>query len=115
MRWLLLTMLFGCGAATKYTYSPSGGGAANPKPDQCTYEVLTTPPGKPFDELGVLDVNPGRGQIPESIPAFRSMATAGVCKAGGDAVIVFANGFGQYMKGTVIRYKPEAPAPAATP
>jgi hypothetical protein len=32
---------------------------------------------------------------------------AAVCRAGGDAVLAEVNGLGQYVRGTVIRYRPQ--------
>jgi hypothetical protein len=87
----------GCMPAGRYTHT---GPPQTAKAEGCPVLVLTTSPAEEYVELGVIDVtqNP-----PTGIEGFQKMAAPYVCKAGGDAVIAFANGNGVYIKGTVLK------------
>lgn len=99
----------GCVASSRYTQT---GPAQVPKGDGCPVQVLTTTPAEAYVELGVIDVT---AYAPTNVEGFKKMATPYVCKAGGDAVIAFANGNGYYIKGTVLKSAadsgPAAPQP----
>ncbi len=68
------------------------------------------PPARPFEELGVLDFRPGIDPAPTNVADVRGLVAVHVCRGGGDAVIAYPNGRGQYLQGTLIRY---AAAPAS--
>jgi len=113
---LLFGSLLGCIAHSEFT--PSGSAALKPKPDSCSFDVLTTQPDRAFDTLGIVDVGSavlhggyGTGR-PRTAAEFKDLVGSSVCKAGGDAVLAEVNGIGEYVRGTVIRYR--QPAPNAT-
>src|SRR5712664_4077055 len=102
----------GCIAGTEYTASSSV--RAQPKPESCSFDVLTTRPQRAFEELGIIDFTGGmisssgrRAGVPDSASALKDKAAQTVCGAGGDAVLEDVNGLGQYVRATVIRYKAE--------
>lgn len=73
----------------------------------CEFRVLTAVPNEKFQELGVLELNAGlysKGEWTTSTSQFKEHARPHVCKAGGDAIIGIVNGYGYYVKGTVIRF-----------
>jgi len=113
---LVLGSSLGCTAHSEFT--PSTGAKLQPRPDACAFDVLTTQPNRPFDTLGSHDVAPavahGGGSTgrPSSASEFKTVVGPSVCKAGGDAVLAEVNGLGEYVRGTVIRYR--EPGPAAT-
>lgn len=98
-----------CGPSARYTHT---GQRHQPKEEDCPIQVFTALPSPEYAEIGVIDVN----QFPPTdIQRFKKMATPHVCKAGGDAVLAFANGNGLYIKGTVLKrvaiYGPAQPPP----
>jgi hypothetical protein len=106
----LAVALAGCG----YSYTQTTQNAAPAKPENCSFDVLTTRPERAYVELGVLESqgSPGSGAANASI--FRSRIGEQVCQVGGDAVLTEVNGLGNYVRGTVIKYT-GAPAVAGTP
>jgi hypothetical protein len=102
-RVLALVLAAGC-APTSYAYTPSARREPQPKPEGCAVEVMTSPPGKPFEEVGTLDFY--NGTEPTTIEDFKRVVAKQVCQVGGDAVIAIANEKRQFTKGTVIRYAP---------
>jgi hypothetical protein len=111
----LTVLLSGC--VPTYKYVPSGTTASiAAKPANCAFAVLTTRPDSSFDEIGILDHS--HGPVPDDAAAFKKSIQKEVCRAGGDAVLVEVNGLGQYIRGTVLRFRvPVSPAqpPPATP
>jgi hypothetical protein len=108
-RLLVLSLLAAC--ATTYRYTPTRTAAA--KPDDCTFDVLTTRPDGAFEELGAFEATQA---VASKIADFKTAVAAQVCRAGGDAVIAVANDQGLYMTGTVLRYtNAPGPAPVAEP
>ncbi len=112
LAWAASLLAAGCTAGTEYTASSSV--RAQPKPDNCSFDVLTTRPQRPFEELGIIDFTGGmthasgrRAGVPDSASALRDKAAQTVCRAGGDAILADVNGLGQYVRATVIRYKAE--------
>lgn len=102
----LVTLLVGCG----YRYTPTTQNAAAAKPANCMFDLLTTRPSRPFVELGVLEPQGSQGKQ-RTAAAFRDSVAADVCRVGGDAVLTEVNGLGDYVRGTVIKYRDEAAAP----
>jgi len=104
--------LFAIGCAAQMQYTPTST-QGEPKFYNCPFAVLTTRPPRPFEELGIIDFTGGhffdgrRTGVPENANEFKSKAAQYVCHSGGDAVLADVNGMGQYIRGTVIRYKPE--------
>jgi hypothetical protein len=77
----------------------------------CEFDVYTTAPQGSFVEIGTLDVNPGAygTNVYRDLSDFKEEISREVCKSGGDAAIAYANGYGMWIKATVI--KRTAPAP----
>jgi hypothetical protein len=102
--------LFACGLvvagciqyAAHYDYVPTTQTRAAPKPENCDFELLTTRPDRPYDELGIVEPAVKRAS---SVVEFRDRIRADVCRAGGDAVLSEIGGSGLYERGTVIRYR----------
>jgi len=113
LAWAASLLAVGCAAAqTQYTATSSV--RAQPKPESCSFDVLTTRPQRPFEELGIIDFTGGvvyktghRAGLPDSASELKDKAAQTVCRAGGDAVLADVNGLGQYVRATVIRYKPD--------
>jgi hypothetical protein len=90
-------------------------GAAQPaKAPNCEFKLLTTAPPAGFAEIGVVDVTPGGFgfNIYRELSEFKRKIQPLVCRAGGDAAIAHANGFGVYMKATILKAVATAPPPA---
>jgi hypothetical protein len=109
--WAASLLAVGC-ATPQYT--PASSVRAQPKPADCSFDILTTRPQRLFDELGIIDFTGGliyqtgrRAGLPESASELKDKTATTVCRAGGDAVLADVNGLGQYVRATVIRYKPE--------
>ncbi|MFY2561204.1 hypothetical protein ACN469_26625 [Corallococcus terminator] len=99
---------FGC-YSTKYSYARTTQATAEARPATCQVDLFTTRPEGSFVELGVLENRyVPRSTANEFVEAVRSQ----VCEAGGDAVLAEVNGFGNYIRGTVIRFKQAEAAPA---
>lgn len=75
----------------------------------CDFVVATNQLDRPFQEVGVLDFSApslnagisGRRSVSEFKEAIQPL----VCEAGGDAVIAEVNGGGEYVRGTVVRWR----------
>ena len=109
---LLVVPLAACGSSLyAYDYAPTTRYAAfAPRPVGCAFDLLTTPPGRPYVEIGVLETLFGAS----SAPTFSASVDAQVCRVGGDAVLTEVNGRGVYVRGTIVRYLDRAPdAPVA--
>jgi hypothetical protein len=106
-----LSLVLAC-ASPKFT--PNSSIRADAKPDDCKFEVLSLPPAQPVDELGIIDFEGGtttrtghRFGVPETAAELRETVASEVCRVGGDAVLAHVNGVGQYIRATVLRYRPE--------
>jgi hypothetical protein len=109
---MLCTVMAGA-CAPQVVYTPIAGQVTPAKPFGCEFEVLTTTPSRPFEEIGVIESDqPG---LAWTISEFKEAAAQKVCAHGGDAVIVEANsnGNGAYDKGTILRYLEAREAPDA--
>ena len=120
----------GCVELASYGYTATTRDVAAARAPDCAFDLLTARPGRPFVELGVLErpsaeAREGSGLLPRTAGDFRRIVSPEVCRAGGDAVLTEVNGFGDYVRGTVIKYKdqsgeasaeaPPAVVPAAEP
>jgi hypothetical protein len=105
-----LFLVLAC-ASPKFT--PNSSIRADAKPDDCKVEVLSLPPAQPVDELGIIDFEGGttnsgyRLGVPGTAAELRERLASEVCRVGGDAVLAQVNGLGQYIRATVLRYRPE--------
>jgi len=102
MKRHLLCLAFAAAGCSTYRYEQSTSITAPPKPANCSFDILTSRPDRPYDELGVLD--PQRAALGD-LASFREAIGADVCRAGGDAVVAEFSSQGYYMSGTVIRYR----------
>jgi hypothetical protein len=83
--------------------------------DQCDFQALTTPPAGGFVEIGTIDVQSAFAIT--KLDDFKARIEPYVCQAGGDAAVAWANGYGIYVKATVLKSKgapteAQQPAPA---
>lgn len=99
----------GCGS-TKMTPSGPEQEARDPA---CEFRVFTTAPAGGYAEIAAIDVQPGGygHKMFTDIADFKEEIRPSVCQAGGDAVIAYANGYGMYIKATVLKELPEAAKP----
>ena len=109
MMAFLAMMLAGCSA---YRYTPTTPHRSAPKPADCTFELLTTRPDRPFDEMGVLEVEVS-GVEAGSAGDFIRLVREQTCQAGADAVLAEVNGRGNYVRGTLLKYRADAPSRSA--
>ena len=109
-----LVLLAGC-MTFGYSYTPTTRNVAAAREPNCDFDLLSMRPDRPFRELGVIErVGPVSRGGSSFAAAFKANVGEGVCLAGGDAVVTEVNGFGQYIRGTIIEYRdqPSRPAPA---
>lgn len=103
---LALVPVLASGCLPAYIYGHTGRGMVVAKPEGCAFEIFEGMPSRPFEELGVIapeDIaNPS---LAGAAQTFMSAARPFVCKVGGDAVVVERNMAGEYVRGTVIRYR----------
>jgi len=81
-----------------------------PKPSDCTFDLLSTRPDRPYDEMGVVEWDMAAVR---SAREFVDLIREQTCRAGADAVLAEVNGGGVYVRGTVFKYR--AVAAAASP
>jgi hypothetical protein len=108
LRFLALTCLLGaalplvgCGSTTLSTTGP-----AQPSREVgCDFQVFTVAPGDGYVEIGTIDVSPGGwgANTYRKLPSFKEKVQPYVCRAGGDAVLALANGYGMYIKATILK------------
>src|SRR5688572_15971846 len=109
---LLLAALLACAGSSKMTSSRE----VPPRAANCDFEILTAPPGPGYYEVAVVDVPEAKKY--DEIADFKEEIRPHVCQAGGDAAWALANGYGYYIKATVLKQakplqaEPVAAAPA---
>jgi hypothetical protein len=105
-RVLLIALLAGC-VPTSYAYTPASGRSFPKRAEGCTFDMLTTPPQKDFEEVGTLVHY--NGDLPKNLDKLKSIIANQVCSVGGDAAIAVSDDKG-YSKVTVIAWpKPFTP------
>src|SRR5215475_2204484 len=104
MRWLIAVVVASGCVPTSFTYSPSFAKGPAPKPEGCAFEVVTSPPTRPYEEVGVLSFY--NGTEPTTVDELKKIVAKQVCDVGGDGVIAIANARGQLTRGTIIHYPP---------
>ena len=114
--------LLGLGACLPSGKVSVTGPAQAPREASCDFAVLTVPPASGFVEIGAIDFSQSfTGKMYSELDELKTAITPDVCKAGGDAAIALANGLGEYIKVTIVKRVPDAPArpvsaaPAAPP
>ena len=101
--WVVPVFLFasfaigGCSAGFAFTQT---GPDRLARDSGCRVRLITSTPGQPFTELGVLDQS-GPGDI-RNAGEFLRAVSAQICAAGGNGIIVRTSDTGQYMGGTVV-------------
>lgn len=114
---LFATTLLSTACAPGATYSPASSRTYPKKADNCFLQVFSTPPQKPYDELGTFDIHVGGWETHqiESVSALREALGPQACRLGADALIAFTyNGLSVYTRAVAIHWtaQPEAPPPA---
>lgn len=117
--WVCCLVFLGCGSTDRTATGPH----APPREDNCDFDILTSTPVGGYREIGTVDVTPGGYGYNQftSLTEFKDHIRPDVCQLGGDAAIASANGYGMYIKASVLkrvqapRPQPVAPAPAAAP
>ncbi len=106
----VLCFLVACGS----TNMTATGAPQTPREANCSFDILTSTPLLGYEEIGTIDVTPGGYGVNQftDLSDFKAHITPNVCKLGGDAAIAAANGFGMYIKATVLK-RVARPAPAA--
>ena len=110
--WLLCVGFLGCGSTDVTATGPK----APPRPPTCDFEILTSLPMTGYHEIGTVDVSPGGYGVNQftSLSDFKDHIRESVCKLGGDAAFASANGYGMYIKASVLK-QVAAPPPAPVP
>jgi hypothetical protein len=111
-RFLILAVLAGC-VPTTYSFTPSSSRPISPKPENCAFEVMTSEPTNPYDEVGVLELY--NGDAPKDADKFRKLIAKQVCEVGGDVVMPTIDDKGRYTKGTILHYRQPLNAPVGGP
>jgi hypothetical protein len=124
MRRLFQTAALGLGlvlsaasASRDIQYTASSSRTYPAKPANCHLELLTAPPQRAYEELGVFDIDTSGEYVPRirTASALRSAVGARACGLGGDALLGFASGDPPtYNRATVLRWTVEEP-PQALP
>jgi len=104
MRKYLPVLFFVAAACTGHRYAQTTNVTAPSKPAACSFDVLSTRPDRPYDEIGVLDARHASNASTDA-GSFRDSIREDVCRAGGDAVLAEVNGQGHYVRGIVLRYR----------
>jgi hypothetical protein len=103
-------ILAGCGS----TVVTPNGIPLTPREPRCDFQMFTTAP-EGYAEVAAIDVQSGDYGVHQyrDIASFKTEIQPYVCKAGGDAAIAYANGFGMYIKATVLKRVEKATVAAA--
>ncbi len=96
----LLVLVVGCSLTPSYKLTASTKTPPASKPPTCEFRVVNMPPQGNFEEIATLTPEDYAASDPEK---FKSVVQADVCRVGGDVAITEVNGFGQYVRGTVLR------------
>lgn len=94
---ILIVTITGCAGRLRYTQT---GETYPARPVNSNFQILTTYPNQKFEEIGIIDIE---ANIRDTA-SFKEFIQEKVCQVGGDAVIASINGYGMYIKGTVIKY-----------
>lgn len=104
-----------CGS-TKMTTTT--GNKYEPREPTCAFKLVTTLPEGKWEEIAIIDVNPGGygHNVFRELEDFQEEIRPKVCEAGGDIALATANGYGMWIKATVLKKgEPTAPADAPAP
>jgi len=106
--------LLACGPQVRMSRS---GPKQAARPEDCQFRVFTVAPRDGYAEIGAVDLlGEGFMAFTDELHEFKDAIREKVCKAGGDAVIAWPNGKGEYIKATILkRVAVERAAPATQP
>jgi len=107
-----VVLLSGCGSTNMTPTGPK----QESREANCEFQIFTTQPTG-FAEIAAVDVKPGGygHNVFTDIADFKEEIRPSVCQAGGDAAIAYANGYGMYIKATILkRLEPGEGAAAPT-
>jgi hypothetical protein len=110
--WLLGLVVFGCGSTDMTATGPK----QTPRARDCSFDILTSTPSNGYKEIGTVDVTPGGYGVNvfTNLREFKGHIRETVCRLGGDAAIAYANGYGMYIKATVLK-RVRIKAPSSVP
>jgi hypothetical protein len=106
--WVMAFGILGCGSTAVTATGPE----QEPRERTCEFEILTSTPLIGYKEIGTIDVTPGAYGVDvfTDLSRFKRHIREQVCRLGGDAAIASANGYGMYIKASIMkRIAPEAP------
>jgi hypothetical protein len=109
LQLVLTALLTACGSTTLTKSGPP----VVPREPNCEFAIYTTEPAG-HAEVGSIDVTPGAyaTNVYKNLEDFKEAIRPHVCAAGGDAAIAWANGYGMYIKATVLKETSQQPVPA---
>lgn len=98
----VFTFLAGC---MSYELTPTTTAPTTSKAP-CDFRVVNLPPHGDYEEIAAL--TPDGRRCAMNPNDFKSAVRDNVCRVGGDVVITEVNGFGCYVRGTVLRERSPA-------
>lgn len=101
---LSVSGLTACASGPRYLFTSTTHEAAQPLPMTCSVELFSTRPERHFVELGVLEFNSSSQGAVHTAGEFLTAVQVPTCQVGGNAILTEINGFGYYVRGTVIRW-----------
>jgi hypothetical protein len=108
-RLLALLFVFGCAPVIHYTQNNSA--TMTPRGPNCEFDVLATPPSRPYTEVGIFDVEfHGGAMAIKSAEELKHEVGPKLCQVGADAVISQVNGVGFYVRAVAIRWTEQTTA-----
>jgi hypothetical protein len=99
---LLAIALAGCFTAS-FPLTVSSAKPLTPKPPSCDFQIVAIPPQGSYEEVATIR-SAGKGVDDPS--ELRGAVQADVCRVGGDVVVTEVNGYGNYVRGIVLRKVP---------
>ena len=102
---LFCFLLQGCASASFTKTGTANSTSFNfPESFSCDWNIYTIPPTKKYEEIGLIEFNPGMFDYVKSVSTVKKLAESKVCSNGGNGLLLWeANGFGMYKKATVIK------------
>ena len=82
--------------------TPTGGPLPPSRRPGCAFRIFTSNPGERYVEIGTID-SQFDSTSSTDLRDFYTAIQPIVCRSGGDAVVAYSNGFGYYIKATVLR------------
>ena len=102
----LVSTLVACSSTVTTTFTPTGESSYPSRNEDCSITLYTKYPNRPYEELGVIDINVNRGfsvaQIRKASDV-KKLVEPDACKAGGNAIVLWGASGGEYSKVTVLK------------